>query len=147
MENHSDYMGHIKQENISLHMQNVWTHRILHMLEMSSKHLLSTEKFCCIKWFYLRTAKALIRLGGYTSWSELSLYAYTPKTPFGFVQLIHLLFVWPVNYIAIRFLLCLCSFHILYSSYAGLWNYHTRLVELVPFPWGQVRNINLLVLG
>ena len=30
---------------------------------------------------------------------------------------------------------------------AGLWKYHARLVKLVPFPWGQLRNFNLLVLG
>ena len=28
-----------------------------------------------------------------------------------------------------------------------LWKYHARLVQVVPFPWGQVRNFNLLVLG
>ena len=28
-----------------------------------------------------------------------------------------------------------------------LWKYHAPLVQLVPFPWGQVRNFNLLVLG
>ena len=57
-------MGSAMRKRTFEHAQDMQIHIILHVREVTSGPLLSIETFCSIRWFWQRTAKALIRMHG-----------------------------------------------------------------------------------
>ena len=69
------------------HAQHVWIHISLHTRKVSSGHLVSIETFYSIRWFCLRTAKALIRLRISAVWTGPPLSAHNQRVCFRLVGL------------------------------------------------------------